>query len=509
MKVLFSDEMRMLDNKIIIENKIPSLILMENAAQGLYDACIEFENEDTIYYIFCGSGNNGGDGFALARKLLTENKKVALYMIGSKAKLKGDAKINAGYFIKNNLLNFIDFNTEIESIFNSIRKKDIIIDSLLGTGLKRDIEGKYLEAINEINKSNAKILSVDIPSGVDSDTGQVLGAAVNASFTLTFQYPKPGHFIFPGRNLKGTLRIHKIGIDKNLDFQGKIKIQAYSRASKELKIHNRQRDTHKGNYGHLAMICSSKEMSGAGLLCAKSALKSGVGILYLGVPDCIHPIFQSEIIEAPATSFKSTDGAFDDIDSIDDFMKNKNALAIGPGITTKKTVKPLIEKLLQNYQIPKVFDADALNIISQNIDMLDSHAGDVVLTPHPREFSRLSGISVNDIIKDPLKSATSFAIKHKLTVLLKGATTVIANKDSQVSLVLTGTSGMAKGGSGDVLTGIIGAFMAQGYNGYDSAVLGSYIAGIAGEYAAKNHGNYSMTPKDTIEQIAFAISSLE
>jgi len=508
MKVLFSNEMRLLDNKIIIENKIPSILLMESAAQGLFEACIEFESDKTTFYIFCGTGNNGGDGFALARKLRTENHHVKLYMIGTRSKLKGDAKINAGYFIKHEMLNFIDHNFDIESVFSEIRKEDVIVDALLGTGLTRNVEGEYLDVINAVNKSDAKVISVDIPSGVNADTGQVLNMAVNANLTLTFQYPKPGHFIFPGRDLKGRLRVHKIGIDNNLTVQGKIKIEAYSRASKELKIKKRLRDSHKGTYGHLALICSSKEMSGAGLLCAKAALKSGVGILYLGVPDIVHPIFQSEVIEAPATSFKSTDGAFDDVDRLDSFMENKNALAIGPGITSKASVDPLIKRALSNYDMPKVFDADALNIISNSIDYLKSHVGDVVLTPHPKEFSRLSGIPVKQILKDPINHAVNFAKKYKLTVLLKGSTTVIANPKSDVAMILTGTSGMAKGGSGDVLTGIVGSLMAQGHSGYDAAILGAYISGLAGEFAASKLGDHSMTPKDTLEMIAKAISTL-
>jgi ADP-dependent NAD(P)H-hydrate dehydratase / NAD(P)H-hydrate epimerase len=508
MRVLFSHEMKQLDQKMIVENKIPGLLLMENAAQGLFDSCMALENDHSKYYIFCGIGNNGGDGFAVARHLLTHGRNVTVFLIGSKINLKGDAKINAGFFIKYNQINFINNNTDIGTIFERITRDDVVIDALFGTGLTREVSGVFYDVIKAINGSDASVLSVDIPSGVCADTGKMLGLAVNAKMTLTFQYPKPGHFLFPGRDLKGRLRIHKIGIDDNLKLNSDINISAYSKASKELSLKKRQSNTHKGSYGKLALICSSLHMSGAGLLSARAALRSGVGVLYLGVPDCVHALFQAEINTAPAFAFGSKDGALNDVSNLDAFVSGKDALAIGPGITTNASVHPFVHMALLKYDMPKVLDADALNILSDDISILDRAVGDIVLTPHPLEFARLCGKKSSEIIENPMQMALDFARQYNVTVLLKGATTIVANAKSDIALVLTGTNGMAKGGSGDVLTGIIGSLMAQGYDGYQSAVLGAYIAGIAGEMAKSALGDASMTPVDTIDKIAQAIHNL-
>jgi ADP-dependent NAD(P)H-hydrate dehydratase / NAD(P)H-hydrate epimerase len=508
MRVIYSDEMRILDHKMIIENKIPGLILMENAAEGLYKACIEYGGRDAKFVIFCGNGNNGGDGFALARKLFCDGVHVKVVLIGSKNDLKGDAKINAGFFIKRKLLNYIETIIDIDITLKDISKEDIIVDAIFGIGLSRKVSGIYKDTIDRMNGSKAKIISVDIPSGIDSDTGQILGTAVNADFTLTFQYPKPGHFLYPGRDYKGRLRVKKIGIDDYLDFVGDIKINAYSRNVKELSLKKRDPNTHKGTYGNLAIICASKGMSGAGVIATKSALKGGVGLLTLGVPECTIDIFQKTTVEAIAVPMHSDNIGFDEesVYALDDLMLGKDALAIGPGLSTRDVVIPLVEKALCEYNIPKVFDADALNLISKKNEILNNKVGDVVFTPHPKEFSKLTNLEIQEILLDPIGHAVNYAKKHSLTLLLKGSTTIVANQFGKVSLILTGTPGMAKGGSGDVLTGLIGSIMAQGNNAYDSAVLGAYIAGLAGELAEANHGEYSMTPLDTVENISKAIA---
>ena len=510
MQVIFSEEMRTLDHLMTKEHGIPSIVLMENAAEGLYRVCSEYATEKNRFVIMCGVGNNGGDGFALARKLVVEGYHVSIYLLGTISNLRGDAKTNASYFIQNKQVKEIKSKHDIEHALLPLNNDDIIIDALFGTGLSRNIEGLFAEAIEQINNSHAKVISVDIPSGVNADTGQIMGCAVKADFTLTFQYPKPGHFIFPGRDLKGHLRVKKIGITKGLKLNKKLRILAYARNSEALSIQTREHNTHKGTYGTLAIVCASKTMTGAGVLAAQSALKGGVGLLNLCVPECTSTLFQSILPQAIVQGLPSDGVAFNDRSpaALEDIMGVMDALVIGPGLTTSSDVLLLVRKALSSFDIPKVVDANALNLLAKRPDILKNIKGDVVLTPHPKEFMRLTGIPIETIMADPIQHVVDFAKAHQVIVLLKGATTYIANPYGDVAMILTGTPGMAKGGSGDVLSGLIGALMSQSYSAYDSAVLGAYIAGLAGELAASNLGEYSMTPTDTIHQIAKALTTL-
>ena len=332
--------------------------------------------------------------------------------------------------------------------------------------------------------------------------------AVQADFTLTFQYPKPGLFIYPGRDLKGHLRIKKIGLDQDIHLNKTIKMSAYPRGSTELSIQQREHNSHKGTYGSLALICGSKTMTGAGIMAANAALKGGVGLLNMCVPSCVTTVFQSAVPQGITLSLPSDDESFDDraVQALDDFIGVMDAVVVGPGVTTRDDVALLVRKLLSSYDLPKVFDADALSIIAKNPKMIERISGDAVFTPHPKEFMRLTGIPVEEILKNPIQYVTDYARVNNVILLLKGATTYIASPYGDLAMVLTGTPGMSKGGSGDVLAGLIGALMAQQFNAFNAALLGAYIAGIAGEMAAADIGEYSMTPMDTIEQIARAVA---
>ncbi len=508
MEVLFADEMRALDQGMIKDNMIPGIVLMENAAEGLFDACLEYGSESSRFLIFCGLGNNGGDGFALARKMMTEGYQTSVFLMGPVSALKGDAQLNAAYFIKSGFLREVNTTFDVDQALLGITESDIIVDAIFGIGLSRDIEGLVRDTIDLINNCPAKVISADIPSGINADTGQIMGSAVHADLTLTFQHPKPGHFIYPGRDLKGHLRVKKIGIDRDIHLNKPIKINAYPRGSEELSMQQRDHNTHKGTYGSLALICASQTMTGAGIMAANAALKGGVGLLNMCVPACVAPVFQSAVPQAITLSLPSDDESFDDraVPALDDFIGVMDAVVVGPGITTGDDVALLVRKLISSYDLPKVFDADALSIIAKNPKILENITGDAVFTPHPKEFMRLTGIPVNEILKDPIHHVADYARMNNVILLLKGATTYIASPYGDVAMVLTGTPGMSKGGSGDVLAGLIGALMAQQFSAYDAALMGAYIAGIAGEMAAADIGEYSMTPMDTVEQIARAIA---
>ncbi len=494
MRVLRADEMRRLDAHMIEKNVIPGLVLMENAAQGVFSVCKQLaDKEESIVHIFCGAGNNGGDGFASARILLTNGYNVKVYLVGSPESLKGDAKTNAQFFIQTKQITLIDSN---DFSFNTT-KHDIIIDALFGIGLSRTVEGVFKAAITAINAAPCPVVAVDLPSGLNADTGAVMGAAVKATHTVTFQYPKPAHFLQPGKSHCGEISIQNIGIDDGFVFESDMTVA--SRVLSPLALPKRYANTHKGTYGSLGLVVSSDDMFGAGLMCAKAAFKSGVGLLHLFVPQNKKDMFASAFPEAI-------------LHTQDDFLKSDyalTALACGPGLSKSVLAVQLVTKVLIDYQsLPKILDADALTIIAENPALIDVLNKNAVLTPHPKEFSRLSSLTPETIVNSPVSSTENIAEKLGCTILLKLATSVSCSPDGSVRLIDAGTPGMAKGGSGDVLSGIIGAFLAQGFSPLDATEIGAYISGSAGEMAAKEKGEYSMSPLDTIDMIAKAINEL-
>ncbi len=494
--VLNSNHMRGLDAHMI-EKGIPSLLLMENAAFGLTNAVTNKFSTEKKITVVCGSGNNGGDGFAAARQLLTKGFDVSVLLVGKTKKLKGDAKANADFF-GSDIVEITDENTadiHMENIGDSI-----VIDALFGTGLSRDITGVAAYIISLVNNSKAYVISCDIASGIAADTGAVCGAAVRANETVTFQYPKPGHLLYPGKAHTGGLTVWKIGVDCGYD------LGAMFWAADDLKLQRRKRDSHKGHYGKLACIVGSQGMAGAGVLCACAAIKAGAGLTTAAVPECIQSSFSTNLPESMTFALKDFSGCIseDCVPELKRLMVNKTALAAGPGLSVCNGTAVAVRHLLQNYNIRKVFDADALNIIAQDPAVLHDSVGDIVLTPHIAEFSRLSAQTIEELQKNAIDIAKRFAKEYGVTLLLKGATTVVTNGTKTV-FITAGTAGMARGGSGDVLTGVIGGLMcggqAGGMCGFDAAVYGSYICGKAGEFAEKAKGELSMSAAETLGNI--------
>ncbi|MBR0135020.1 MAG: NAD(P)H-hydrate dehydratase, partial [Clostridia bacterium] len=424
-------------------------------------------------------GNNGGDGLAAARILLTRGYDVICGITGEPS--TNDAYINAQFLIATGRLETIAEN----SGFIRTSGADVIIDALFGTGLKRRPSGLYEELINDMNAHAAKVVCADIPSGVFGDTGQCeLG--VYADTTVTFQNVKTGHLVFPGREHTGKLVTAKIGADDRRDAFNKF-------WADEIVLPPRKSNTNKGSFGKLSIIAGSKGMAGAAVLAAKAAVKAGCGLTRVGTTEFAAAVVQKS---APEATVKIL-GA-EDIDPKEALGFTEGALAIGPGLGTNASVKETVRVLI-GLELKKVIDADALNVMAEDKAMLES-LKNAVITPHPKEFSRLSGMSMSDILSDPVKAAGEFALMYKTTVLLKGATTVVTDGKRTV-IVTAGSPAMAKGGSGDVLTGVTGALLAQGYAPFEAAYTAAYFCGRAGERAAKEKGEYSASPLDTIENL--------
>jgi NAD(P)H-hydrate epimerase len=510
MRVVLPEDMRAIDAYMIGQKKIGGFVLMENAAFGI-SACVmhRFDKRTKIYAV-CGAGNNGGDGFAAARQLMANGYTVRTLLIGSAESLKGDALANAAFFIHEGLLFEAGDAANLAGSMQEITTGDVIIDALFGTGLSRPLEGLYLHAVERINASGAFVVAADIPSGIDSKTGQVLGAAVRADSTVTFQYAKPGHLIYPGREHTGELRVVKIGCDTGCPALSRDNWQAYPSDTDEISLPARSRNTHKGDYGHLGILAGGRGYTGAGYLCVSAALKSGAGLVTAGIPQSLAGVYQQKLNEAITFPIADEEGRFYEgsIGVAKEFLKGKNALAAGPGMTQNDDMLPLINMLVCEIEIPRVFDADALNLVAKDVGMLKNSRGDILLTPHPKEFSRLSGLFVQQILQNPAEAALDFAKAYGVTVLLKGATTIVAAPDGRVSFLLAGSAGMAKGGSGDVLTGVIASLLAQGLPVFDAAVAGAHICGLAGEAAAAACGEYAMTAMDTIQYLPEALKKI-
>jgi len=515
MKLVTSVEMQLLDRISIEKFGIPGIVLMENAGKAVADFINERCASFNKIYIFCGPGNNGGDGLVVARHLFNRGFSVKVFLGGSKDKLKKDAKTNMA--IVSNM------GIEIKEVFSSselsllekelIEGKVILVDALLGTGVKGAPRGIIGEMVRLINRLNGIKIAVDIPTGVNADTGEVQGEAIKATYTVTFAYPKRGIYLYPGMDYVGEVKIADIGIPHNILEKEKIKIQANLLLPEDLplEIFTRKPSSHKGEFGHLFVLAGSKGLTGAAVLASQAALKVGAGLVTLGVPASLNPIFEVKLTEVMTLPLPETEqGSLSPraFEKIMQFAEKCNALIIGPGLSRNSQTQKLIQKILKNLKLPIVVDADGINALAGKVDLISSYQAPMVLTPHPGEMARLRDTSVSEVQKDRIKSATTLAQETGKVVVLKGAGTVVARSDGECWINTTGNPGMASGGTGDVLTGIIGGFLVQGMKALDAAKLGVYLHGLAADFAAKEKEEVCLIAQDIIENLPVAIKSL-
>ena len=469
-------------DRFTIENLgIPSRVLMERAGVSVVLA-LEHEMEELYnksFVIVIGKGNNGGDGLVVARTLLDYSSDVNVVLLSKE--LKGEPKENFEIYKKMGG-NYLVLGEDIDlSAFESLLiSADVVIDAILGIGLKGEVREEVAKIIDMINMSPAYKVCVDIPSGIDSDTGKAMGKAVECDLTVTFAYPKIGHILYPGREHTGKLKVASIGIPKYLT--DKFNIRRYLTTADFVKslLPHRPKDSHKGTFGKVAIVAGSKMYKGAAVLSALGALKSGAGLTYLLVPEEIHEVPAMVAPEVITIPVPSCDGYFCEksVEFVKDFLKKIDVFAIGPGLSQSKKVHNFVKSILK-IEKPAVVDADALNNL--DITSFKGREAPTVVTPHPGEFARLLGKSIQDA-KYNYILAEKVAKEYGIVVLLKGATTIITD-GIETYFNITGDSGLAKGGSGDVLTGMITSFMAQGLNAKDASVVAAYIHGLTAKYA--------------------------
>jgi hydroxyethylthiazole kinase-like uncharacterized protein yjeF len=507
MQPLFTPEqMRGYDRRAIDEFGIPGIVLMENAAiQALNVIESEFGDVELLTVgILCGPGNNGGDGLALARQLFLRGADVEVWLFSDPNNLTGDAKQN--YIAAKALdLPLIEVDSADDLEFSSY---DLVVDALFGTGMARAPEGLFAEAIRTLNQMEIPVLAIDVPSGVDAETGKDLGDALDATFTVTFQCGKPGLFLPPGRDRAGEVTVVPISLP--LSTEDLLSADYFVPELDDLAalFPERRRDSHKGNYGKLLIIAGSRGMGGAVRLAASAALRCGVGLCVAAVPESVRaevarqPELMTVVLPETATGHL----ALAALENLKSFVEWADVIAVGPGIGQENETGKLLEKILACGK-PLVIDADAINLIAAQslTNKLPKHA---ILTPHPGEFARLTGSTAESQF-DRIFAARNFARQHDVVLHVKGSAAVTVEPSGKAYINTSGNPGLATGGSGDILTGIIGAFLCQGIPPVAAAWGGAYMHGFAADIAADVIGEVSLLPSDVISHLPSAFAELE
>lgn len=503
MDIISAQAIMDIDSYAIEALKMPSTLLMENAAKKVAEQALALigGQEGVRAAVFCGSGNNGGDGVAVARILKSHGIETRCFLVGKREKMTPDAREMEAR------LNGIGGAVEDFALSGDgedyIRRCGLIIDAIFGVGLNSNLRENALEAVKLINRSGAKVVSVDIASGVDSDTGRILGGAVRADLTVTFSFAKMGHIAGPGGRYCGRLEVADIGIPRQALDSQKPFATAVDEAFVDSVIPIRPRDAHKGDFGKVLLVCGSVGYVGAAVMAAKSALRTGSGLVFLAVPDRIYDIAavkcSDEIMVLPFESDENGRFSANALPLIRSKLEQCDACLIGPGLGQSDGLYELVRALIGASKIPLVIDADGINLISRNIDILRGAVCPIVLTPHAREFERLGGDREGWI------SAKSFARQNGVTLVLKGHRTVTASPGGHVYVNTTGNPGMATGGSGDVLAGMIVSLIGQKLELERAVPAAVWLHGKAGDVGARKLGEYGLTPTDLIGHIPIAM----
>jgi len=512
MKLVTAEQMQGLDRAAINSFNIPSLELMENAGRRTIEIMLDRygDPQDRKVVVFVGPGNNGGDGLVIARLLAARMARPLVFLLVSADKLKGDSAVNFSrlqeYPVK---IIEVKGDEELQLIKTMLLDCWAVVDAIFGTGLKRKVSGIFSGVIDLINASPAPVVAVDIPSGLDSDSGNSLGACIYADSTVTFGLAKIGQVIHPGSEFTGCLSIVDIGIPEKAVTAAEIKLELLTEQVGRW-LPPRTPLAHKGSFGHLLIMAGSTGKTGAALLCGLGALRSGTGLVSLCVPYDLNPIFETSLWEAMTIPLQSAAQGFlsiDDYRVIQDSLINKQAVALGPGIGTAAETAELVKKLYSEIEVPMLLDADGLNILATDTGSLTNSGGPKILTPHPGEMARLTGHPTAEIQKHRMEITREFSLEHNVYTVLKGANTLVCSPDGYMAVNSTGNPGMACGGMGDVLSGIIGGFLSQGLSPWQAACLGVYSHGLAADRLATEAG-IGYLASEVAHELPYALEDL-
>ncbi len=515
MKLVKAAEMQDIDRRASSEFGIPSLVLMENAGirtaemvKGLLGSIT-----DKKVIILAGRGNNGGDGLVAARHLHGSGAVPITFVMGKIEQLSPDSQINFAILqkITDQIYPLTD-ESQLEKFMWELLDGDIIIDAIYGIGFKGSLNDYEARVVQWVNRSRVPVLSVDIPSGVEADSGRVKGEAVKAAATVSFALPKPGLILEPGKNYTGQLSIADISIPKALLENKRLQTNLITEDMAARLLGPRDPDGHKGTFGHALLIGGSTGLSGAILLAAQGTIRSGAGLVTAALPESLIPVFDGalqEVMSIPLMETRQGTIAPEALPAIENILGASSVCAVGPGLSRYKEANAILRFILERAGVPVVIDADGLNALAEDIDILKERQIPIVLTPHPGEMARLTGQSTEEIQSDRIHYAVHYAREWGATVVLKGNKTVIAAPNGETYINITGNPGMATAGSGDVLCGIITGLISQGINPVNASVAGVYLHGLSGDHAAGIKGQRGLIAGDLLEALPLVIARFE
>lgn len=513
MKIATAAEMRAMDAAAIGEYKIPGIVLMENAGNAVARVVGEYLGgvRDKKICIIAGKGNNGGDGYVAARQLYNQGARIKVFLIGCLAEdLTGDARTNMDILIQMGIsITPVAAERDWDIAELAFSLADCLVDALLGTGIYGELKPEFRQAVELVNKSGRPVVAVDIPSGVEADTGQIRTTAVRAIKTVTLGLFKPGLLLYPGAEYAGEVVTANIGIPVELLENPAIKQNWITAEQVGYILPKRKNDAHKGTAGRVTVVAGSRGLTGAAALASMAALRAGAGLVTLCIAASLNNIMEvklTEVMTCPLPD-RAGDGCLttEAAAAVVAAAGHSGVLAIGPGLGTEEETQMAVRQILLETETPLVIDADALSALAGQPELWQDLKALAVLTPHPGEMARLTGLTSSQVNADRIAVARQAAGEWGCIIVLKGAPTVVAFPDGEVYLNSTGNAGMATGGTGDVLTGIIAGLIAQGLSSHEAAVAGVFVHGRAGDFAAEN-GKIGLVAGDLLQMLPKAIS---
>ncbi|MBW2039239.1 MAG: NAD(P)H-hydrate dehydratase [Deltaproteobacteria bacterium] len=503
MKVSRVTEMRGLDRTAIEKYGIKEELLMENAGQAAYFVILkEFGIKDKKFVAFCGIGNNGGDGFVIARKIHSNGGDVKVFILGDETKFKGSAKMNLD--IVSRLPIEVQRIEDIESIKSDTYHCDAIVDAIFGTGLIRDVGGLYRDVIQLINESRKTVFSVDIPSGVHGDTGKIMGTAVKADYTITFGLTKIGNMLFPGYDLCGKIYVSHISFPPSLYNNDALKIEI----NHPVKLPSKDKNAHKGDFGEVLFIAGASSYFGAPYFAALSFLKAGGGYSRLACPKSMTPFIAnkgSEIVFIPQRETSSGSISLGNKGVLLELSEKMDMVVLGPGLSMEEETQQLARELAKEIKRPLLIDGDGITALCKDLEIIKERKAETILTPHLGEMSRITKLGVGEIDVNKIDILQRTAKELNAIIVLKGAHSLIGYPDEKVFINMSGNPGMASAGSGDVLTGTIAAMFGLGLPLEDAVRKGVFMHGFSGDLAARDKGEDGVIAQDILDYLPLAL----
>jgi hydroxyethylthiazole kinase-like uncharacterized protein yjeF len=505
MKASTVSEMRALDREAMEKFGIKDSLLMENAGLTAYFVLLkEIGIKDKKFIVFCGVGNNGGDGFVIARKIHSNGGDVKIFVLGDQAKFKGVAKMNLD-IVSGLPIEILQIKS-IDGVQKAVVHSDVIIDAIFGTGLMREVEGRYGQVIDLINSSGKIVLSVDIPSGIHGDTGKIMGRAIRADYTVAFGLPKLGNLLFPGYDHCGRLFLTHISFPPSMYDKDSMKVEI----NLTPKLPSRKRDGHKGDFGDVLFIAGASSYLGAPYFAALSFMKAGGGYSRLAAPMSVTPFIAakgSEIVFVPQQETSSGSISLKNRDDLLELAKKVDMVIIGSGLSLDIETRQLVRELVLDIQKPVIVDGDGITAVCEDLEVIKKRKAETILTPHLGEMSRIAKMSIDHIDANKVEVLQHTTKALNSIIVLKGAHSLIGYPDERIFVNMSGNSGMATAGSGDVLVGTIAAMFGLGLSLSDAVRKGVFIHGLSGDLAAEDMGEDGMTAQDVLDYLPLAVSA--